>query len=242
VITETVRAVVLDIEGTTGSMDHVHDVLFPYARQRLAGWFATRRDDPRHAELLAAVRAAVGDPDLDEAGAVAALTAWADADVKAAPLKTLQGLIWAEGYADGTLTGHVYPEVPGELRRWRAAGIGVHIYSSGSRTAQRDWFRHSDQGDLSGLLLGYFDLDSAGPKRDPDSYRAITGAVGEPAGQTLFLSDVAEELDAAATAGWRTAGVRRPGDPRGAQVPGHPTVPALDHVHLRPSAAGGNHP
>ncbi|MER6049253.1 acireductone synthase [Streptomyces sp. NPDC001793] len=234
-ITATVRAVVLDIEGTTGSLSHVQDVLFPYARRRLADWFTAHRDDPRHAEILQSVRDSTGTPDLDDAGAIAVLTAWADADVKAAPLKRLQGLIWARGYADGTLTGHVYPEVPGALGRWRAAGIGVYIYSSGSAGAQRDWFAHSDHGDLTHLLLDCFDLDRAGPKREPDSYRAIIRAIDGVPGHTLFLSDVAEELDAAGAAGWLTGGVRRAGDPRGTTVPGHPSVPSLDHVRLRAS-------
>ena len=117
----TVRAdaVVLDIEGTTGSARHVHDVLFPYARARLGPWFAARRGTREHAELLEAVREFAGDPALDEAAAVAALTAWSDADVKAPPLKAVQARIWAAGYADATLTGHVYPDVPGALERWR---------------------------------------------------------------------------------------------------------------------------
>ncbi|MFD9240517.1 hypothetical protein ACFV0D_00985, partial [Streptomyces sp. NPDC059556] len=38
------RAVVLDIEGTTGSLSHVRDVLFPYARGRGA---PTRAPPPR---------------------------------------------------------------------------------------------------------------------------------------------------------------------------------------------------
>ncbi|MFD7919946.1 acireductone synthase [Streptomyces sp. NPDC059740] len=234
----TVRTVVLDIEGTTGSADHVHHVLFPYARQRLAGWFADQRGTARHAEVLEAVRATASDPLLDEAGAVAALAAWADSDTKAAPLKTVQGLIWAQGYADGSLTGHVYPDVPPALRRWAGAEIEVYVYSSGSLQAQRDWFRYSDHGDLTGLLRGHFDLESAGPKRAPDSYRAITRAVGGVPGDILFLSDVAAELDAAAVAGWRVLGVRRPGDPDGPQVPGHPTVTSLDDVPLTTADRG----
>ncbi len=236
-----VRAVVLDIEGTTGSLAHVHDVLFPYARARLADWFAAHRGEQEHAALLAAVREEAGDPGLDEAGVVGTLTEWTDADVKAVPLKTVQGLIWAEGYAEGSLTGHVYPDVPEALRRWRSAGVRAHIYSSGSRAAQRDWFAFSDQGDLSDLLSGYFDLVNAGPKRRADSYRGIAGAIGEPAGRIAFLSDVAEELDAATEAGWLAVGVRRPGDPRGGSLPGHRTVSDFGLIDLRapePSVRG----
>ncbi|MGW7579424.1 hypothetical protein [Streptomyces sp. NPDC054765] len=111
-------AVVLDIEGTTGSASHVHDVLFPYARERFAGWFVRHRGTERQAAVLRQIRDADGRPDLDEAGAVRALLAWTDADIKAALLKAVQSLIWAEGYADGTLTGHVYDDVPPALERW----------------------------------------------------------------------------------------------------------------------------
>ena len=43
------------------------------------------------------------------------LLRWTDGDVKATPLKALQGLIWEEGYHDGTLLSHVFPDVPPAL-------------------------------------------------------------------------------------------------------------------------------
>lgn len=232
-----VRAVVLDIEGTTGSADHVHHVLFPYARKRLAAWFADRRGTAEAAAALDSVRAATGRRDLDEAGAVAALRAWSDADVKAAPLKTLQAAIWAAGYADGTLHGHVYDDVPPALTRWTAVGLRCHVYSSGAAAAQRAWFAHSNHGDLTGLLTGYFDLTAAGPKRNPASYRTISRALDLPPVAICFLSDVGAELDAAAAAGWRTIAVRRPDDPRGTDVPGHPVVTDLTGLDF-PAPAG----
>ncbi|MFD0266113.1 acireductone synthase [Streptomyces sp. NPDC127106] len=225
-----VLALVLDIEGTTGPLSHVADVLYPYARQRYARWAAAHRDEPVHREVLGAIAGLTGEEAVDEARAVAVLEEWTDHDVKTAPLKRVQAMIWARGYAAGELAGVVYPDVVGVLRRCRAGGVPVHIYSSGAVSAQRDWFAHSDRGDLTGLIAGYFDLDSAGPKRDPASYRAITGALRVPAGTVLFASDVAQELDAAAEAGWQTLGVRRPGDIRGPGVPGHSTVSALDRL------------
>ncbi|GAA2557410.1 acireductone synthase [Streptomyces levis] len=235
--------VVLDIEGTTGSLSHVREVLFPYARRELAGWLARHGDEPRVRDLMDSVRRELDRPGLEPDGVAAALAAWSDADVKAAPLKTVQGWIWAEGYAAGHLRGHVYPEVPGVLRAWRAAGIGTVTYSSGSAAAQRDWFRHTGYGDLSGLVDAVFDLDSAGAKTDPASYRAIARVTGERPGRLLFLSDVAAELDAAVAAGWQAVGVRRGGDPRGPAVPGHRTVPSLDRLRVRrPSPSAPSRP
>ncbi|GAA2934630.1 acireductone synthase [Streptomyces enissocaesilis] len=221
------QAVVLDIEGTTGSLSHVRDVLFPYARERFDSWAAAHRGSLPWQRVLDAVRTHVHTDDITEKDALALLHQWADADAKAPPLKTLQGLIWAEGYASGALHGHVYADVPRALERWKARGTARYIYSSGSEAAQRDWFGHTAYGDLRGLLDGYFDLSSAGPKKSVDSYRAISRAVRAPASRLLFVSDVGEELDAAAEAGWQTVAVRRPGDERG-PVAGHPTIASLD--------------
>ncbi len=41
-----IRAIVTDIEGTTSDIRFVHNVLFPYARERLAGFVTAQQ----HAE------------------------------------------------------------------------------------------------------------------------------------------------------------------------------------------------
>jgi len=43
-----------------------------------------------------------------------------------------------------------------------------------------------------------------GAKREVAAYRAIAAEIGQPAEQLLFLSDIHQELDAAAEAGWQT--------------------------------------
>jgi len=119
-------------------------------------------------------------------------------------------LIWAEGYAQGAFRGHVYPDAARALREWRAAGIRLYVYSSGSVEAQQLIFGHSDQGDLAPLFSGWFDT-ATGPKREAASYARIAQAISEPAPTILFLSDVQAELDAAAKAGLRTVLVDRSG-------------------------------
>ncbi|MFE6781617.1 acireductone synthase [Streptomyces sp. NPDC057680] len=234
------RAVVLDIEGTTGSLSHVRDVLFPYARERLATWLAAHRGTAPWQQIVDAVTAHTGEAQ-DEASALALLEQWADADVKAAPLKTLQGLIWSGGYAAGELHGHVYPDVPPALECWQTQGTGRFIYSSGSVAAQRDWFGHTAHGDLRPLLDGYFDLTTIGPKADADSYRAIAAELGHAPADLLFVSDVGAELDAAAETGWQTVAVRRPEDDREA-VPGHKAVASLTPLNSRPGPGSSTAP
>jgi len=197
-----IRAVVTDIEGTTTSVTFVYDVLFPYARQRMADYVTGHADDPAVREQLDAVSSEVGRA-LDDDAAVAQLLTWMDEDRKATPLKALQGMIWEAGYRNGAFTGHVYDDAVRNLRRWKAGGIRLFVYSSGSVSAQQLLFRHSDAGDLTPLFEDYFDT-RIGAKREVSSYRAILDSIGLPADEVLFLSDIEAELDAAARAGLRT--------------------------------------
>ncbi|MFC3577242.1 acireductone synthase [Streptomyces yaanensis] len=208
-----VDAVVLDIEGTTSATGFVVDVLYPYSRSRFGALLSERSGDPEVARAVAQVRELLGDPDADAAGIEKALGAWLDEDRKATPLKTLQGIIWSEGFARGDLVSHFYEDVVPALRAWHAAGVRLHVYSSGSVAAQRAWFRSSPEGDLLPLVSGLYDTENAGPKQEPESYRRIAEATGTAADRLLFLSDRPGELDAAREAGWHAVGIRRPGEP-----------------------------
>ena len=199
-------AILTDIEGTTTPIAFVRDTLFPYARAQLPGFLADHAQDAEVAVALAeAARLAQGRPVLP------ALLAWMDADAKVTPLKALQGLIWEDGYARGELHGRIYPDVPPVLRHWHANGIRLYVYSSGSETAQRLIFGRSDAGDLASLFSGFFDT-RVGPKREAASYRTIALAVGLPPADMLFLSDITDELDAAAACGLDTCQVVRAQD------------------------------
>jgi enolase-phosphatase E1 len=180
----TIRAILTDIEGTTSSLSFVHDTLFPYARARLPAWVAEHGGD------------------LDQ------LLAWMDADAKVTELKDIQGRIWAEGYATGELTGHVYPDAAAALRRWHAAGSKLAVFSSGSVAAQKLIFGHSDQGNLAPLFSAFFDT-TTGPKRDAMSYVLIADALSVPPAGMLFLSDMSAETDAAKAAGMKALLVDR---------------------------------
>ena len=194
------RLILTDIEGTTTPLAFVHNTLFPYARTRLPALIT------RPGPAVQAVLANVPGPDQ-----LATLLAWMDRDVKAGPLKTLQGIAWADGYLDGSIIGALYPDVAPALVRWHAAGIGLAVYSSGSVAAQRLLFRHSVAGNLEGLFAAFFDT-ATGNKRDPPSYSAIATSCGTAPTDILFLSDVAEELDAADQAGLSTCQLIRPED------------------------------
>lgn len=214
-----IAAVLLDIEGTTTPISFVQDVLFPYARAALPDFLAAHGADPEAAAAVSEVRRlAPGRAVLDT------LLHWMDQDAKVTPLKTLQGLVWRSGYADGALRGTLYPDVAPCLRRWSTAGLRLAVFSSGSSEAQRLLFAHTPEGDLSGLFSGFFDT-RVGSKREAESYDRLAIALGLPAAELLFLSDVEAELDAAATAGLRTCQLVRAED---ATVPSDRHATAAD--------------
>lgn len=203
-----IRAVVTDIEGTTTPLAFVHEVLFPYARKRLAAFVTENESDPEVAAALRDARALGGLPDVDLQGTIALLHSWMDEDRKAGPLKLLQGLIWRRGYEEGVLKGEVYGDAAARLRQWHERGLRLFVYSSGSEEAQKLIFGFSDKGDLASLFEGFFDT-RIGAKLESASYRAIAGAAQLPAEAMLFLSDHAGEIAAAEEAGMKVVRIDR---------------------------------
>lgn len=215
-----IKAIVTDIEGTTSSIDFVHKVLFPYARERIADFVRKNAENPEVREQIEAVGREVGDDHIPLEEAILHLLEWIDEDRKITPLKTLQGMLWEEGYRRGDFTGHIYPDAVEWLRRWHGQGIRLYVYSSGSVQAQKLLFAHSDAGDLTPLFSGYFDT-TIGSKREAESYRLITEALELPPAEILFLSDMPAELEAAKTAGMSVLGLARQGEPMSTQAAAH---------------------
>jgi enolase-phosphatase E1 len=207
----TVRAIVTDIEGTTSAISFVHEVLFPYATRKLPDFVRENEGINDVAELLDDARREAGEPGADTERVIEILLAWIAEDRKATPLKALQGHVWRHGYERGDFTGHVYDDAVDRLRRWSVSGIALYVYSSGSTGAQKLLFGYSDAGDLRPLFSGYFDT-RIGHKKQAESYRRIIEEIGVPADEILFLSDVAEELDAARAAGMQTCQLVRDDD------------------------------
>ena len=146
-------------------------------------------------------------------------------------MKAAQGLICAEGFRTGALHGEFFDDVPAALKTWHQAGVALHVFSSGSVRNQQDWFAYARVGELASLISGWFDLTTAGAKRESSSYRTISDAIGTAANQILFLSDHPDELDAAAAAGWSVLGVHRPGEPNSARPP-HRWIESFADVEL----------
>ena len=221
-----IKAIVTDIEGTTSSIDFVHQTLFPYASKHLRAYLKAHGDRAEVQQLIDDVEA-IEHTDLSIEEAADVLERWISEDRKLTPLKTLQGMIWRQGYEAGELKGHIYADTAPALRRWLAQGLRLYVYSSGSVEAQKLIFGHTEAGDLTPLFSGYFDTRIGG-KREASSYRAILKQIGLDGGDVLFLSDIGEELDAAREAGMQTVQLIR--DDKAVVAAQHPGARDFDSV------------
>lgn len=230
-----IKAILLDIEGTTTPIDFVHNTLFPFATARIAGFVQEHFDDLKF-EIAQLTAENAADPDYgsefrpESPNSVADyLKHLIDLDRKSTPLKTIQGMIWEKGYESGGLVSRVFDDVPTAFKRWKDAGKLIAIYSSGSVLAQRLIFKYSDQGDLTQLIDRYFDTNT-GLKREADSYRKIAGEMELESNEIMFVSDVPAELDAALTAGMQTALTIRAGNSVINETLSHKTIQSFDEL------------
>jgi enolase-phosphatase E1 len=223
-----IKAIVTDIEGTTSSILFVKDVLFPYARANMAHYVQQHADDPQVKPLLDDVCKLVGS-ELSIEQIIDQLIAWIDEDKKVTPLKSLQGLIWEAGYRQGDFKGHLYADAANKLKAWKAQGLDLYVYSSGSVYAQKLLFAHTKYGDLTPLFSGYFDTHIGG-KKEKDSYIRIAEQLATPSSQLLFLSDIKEELDTAKAAGFQTIWLTRDSTPD--PLAEHRQVDSFDRIDV----------
>jgi enolase-phosphatase E1 len=227
----TADVVVLDIEGTTSAAGFVLGDLYDYARPRLEE-VVGRDDDAVRAARADAIAEAGLSPDATDADVAEALRGLMAADIKSTPLKTLQGILWAEGFAAGEITSQFFDDVPPRLRAWADAGVRLVSYSSGSVASQVPWYRHAPQGDLSPLIEAFFDTASAGPKKEASSYATIADAIGVEPGRILFLTDHPDEVSAALAAGWQAVALDRAGEPWHGSSFAAPAVASFDEIEV----------
>jgi enolase-phosphatase E1 len=217
-----VRCILLDIEGTTTPIAFVHDVLFSFARAHASEFLKNNMgsDEVRsdvsmlyEDHALDVVNDYDPPPLTEEIESLAEYVGWLiDKDRKSTGLKSLQGKIWRQGYADGSLKSQVFEDVAPALERWRAAGLRVSIFSSGSVLAQQLLFAHTNAGDLTRYIDRYFDTKT-GKKGEAESYRRIAAEMSLEPSEVVFISDVVDELDAAEAAGMKTMLSVRLGNP-----------------------------
>lgn len=232
------KAILLDIEGTTTPIDFVHKTLFPYSRERMLNFvrdnFGRLQDEivSLYAEHKRERSEGEMPPPFDETSheSIAEYLIYLiDNDRKSTALKTIQGQIWRAGYESGELKGEVFADVLPAFERWKKAGKTIAIFSSGSLLAQKLIFNFSVAGDLSKYISAYFDT-TTGAKKEAESYQKIAENLGFQTVEILFVSDSVSELDAAFAAGMQTRFAIRPNNPPIGEPTIHPAIQNFDEI------------
>ncbi|XP_049304435.1 enolase-phosphatase E1 isoform X2 [Bactrocera dorsalis] len=197
------------------------DVLFPYAKTHSKAFLEESWNNPETQSIVQDLRklseykdylGPVDEQPTASPGNVASFVNFLiEKDLKVGPLKTLQGLVWAKGYANGNIKGHIYADVLPAFKRWHEAGLRLAIYSSGSVKAQQLLFGQSEMGNLLPYVSGHYDT-AVGHKQEKESYVNIAKDLDLPAEDILFLTDVVKEAEAARDAGMQVALLNRPGN------------------------------
>ena len=207
------KFILTDIEGTTTSVSFVYEILFPYFRNNIQQLKELQQLPEVHEAFEQTIELAKeleGIQLIKTDEIINKLLEWSLADKKITPLKTLQGILWQNGYVSGEIKGHVYSDVKENLEKWKEKGIELGVFSSGSVAAQKLIFGFSELGDLTPNFSFYFDTKTGG-KREVETYTKISYDINIPAANILFLSDIIEELEAAKLAGYQTIQLVRDG-------------------------------
>ena len=234
------QGILLDIEGTTSSISFVYDEMFPFVRDTLNSFLVENWGSPALQTCLDKLAVDVdqdpktwlnGTAEQQQQTVAQAVIGLMDADVKATGLKEIQGMIWKSGFQTGQLVAHLFDDVAECIQAWKASGIDVRIYSSGSIAAQKLFFGHSVAGDLLDQFSGHYDT-TIGSKREAESYRKISKKFDCEPGQILFISDVVEELAAAKEAGLQTVLSQRPGNKPVPESHGHLAIKSFAELEI----------
>lgn len=210
---KNVKYILTDIEGTTTSVSFVYDTLFPYFREHineLKSLIHLPEIQETFKKTVELAYSLEGEKIRSVDEIIEKLLKWSKEDRKITPLKTVQGIIWENGYKNGEIKGHVYADVADALKRWEKQGLKMGVFSSGSITAQKLIFGYSESGDLTPFFCNYFDT-TTGTKREKETYQKIAEELLLKPSEILFLSDIVEELDAADQIGYQTIQLVRTG-------------------------------
>lgn len=199
-----IRAIIVDTAGTTTDLNFIEDILFPYSAKALPAFLEENQNNVLVENCICDVQDIALEPNADLARVTEILLQWISEDRKATSLKTIQGLIWKQGYANGEFKGHIFPDFIEALDGYKQKGLRVYSFSSGSVEAQKLLFGNSDAGDLTDKFNGHFDTRT-GNKRFKQAYCNILNTISLSPKQILFVSDVLEELKAASEAGLNVA-------------------------------------
>ncbi|PVZ63431.1 acireductone synthase [Pelagibaculum spongiae] len=204
------RALLVDLEGTICPVDFVYKTLKDYSIQQMSAYLTDRAAKNALPHALKALADAADIEPGNLAALADQLVHWIQQDEKSAQLKMLQCQVWAEGFIKGDLSFPVFEDSASHLRQWKLVGVRSYLLSTAPVMAQKLMLEHSRYGDLQDVVSGHFDTH-IGCKVETNTYQQVANKLKLKPSEILFISDSAEELDAAAETGMQTCHLVRDG-------------------------------
>lgn len=96
---------------------------------------------------------------------------------------------------------HVYTDVARNVKKWKAEGIKIYIFSHAWVNTQRLFMKKTNHGELFSYIDGFHDTHEHGSITDPSSYQKLVSVMGTSPADTLFLTKGVSEGRAAKQAG-----------------------------------------
>ena len=219
---EAVNLVLLDIEGTITSISFVKDKLFGYVLENLAHYLDVKFDSELVQKDIKDILRESNSLENEEClqsinkkeiihKVEKTVLQWMSVDKKCTSLKQFQGHMFEEAFKSGAIVTEFFPDVLSSINNLIKLGKQVSIYSSGSIFAQKLMFSHTIEGDITSSINGFYDT-TIGSKTQVESYTKICELENVYPEQTLFLTDVLKEAEAAKNAGCKVGIMLREGN------------------------------
>ncbi|GIY71424.1 enolase-phosphatase E1 [Caerostris darwini] len=210
------KVIILDIEGTTSSIDFMRKEVFPYAEKHLKDYIAKNWEEVRKTILLMLEQGLIDPTEKNEVennqGAFLSLLEHKMKDDRNDPLvKKIQGLVLCDAFKNGDILGHVYPDTVNALERWFHENKQIYTYSTGTKAVQLEFFRNTMYGDKTQYIKDYFDT-SIGSKLESEGFRFICNVLKVDANEVVFFSDRPKEICAATKCGLNAILIDRESD------------------------------
>jgi len=201
--------IVLDIAGTVTPLKFIEETLLPFAVKNAEEFLKSNWEKE---EIQSIAKELLPDEsELDAAKIFEHFKKLTEEKSEEKPIKSLQGLIYKNGYDNGDLKAEIFEDVKNFISTYSQTKK-MAIYSTGSIDSQKMLFANTTQGDLSDFIHNYFD-QSLGLKTDSASYEKIAKELSLSPEEMVFISDSVAENEAAKAAGFTAVLVKREGNP-----------------------------
>jgi enolase-phosphatase E1 len=237
-----INAILLDIEGTITPIRFVYDVLFPYARTRLAHHVEQHVDSPEYNRLVEALRqehaSDVAAAMAPETGAgtgfkpvpAAPVPDWVDTPLASRLASVAAYCRWlmdcdrkstplkalqGKIWEQGYVSGELVGEVFADVRPAFERWHARRLpvgIFSSGSVLAQQLLFRYSSAGDLTTFLDWYFDTSVGAKSESASYRRIAGSIGTETDRVLFVSDATRELEAARSAGMHTRFAIRPGN------------------------------